>query len=189
MVLPLKSLIGAASAPPPAKELALAFCEAAPSNGAHLAPQYGTVGDRAVLECGEIRTIEIGFDLVVVHAGEQHLARGTGVKRRWHAEVGHAAHGMQTLDEIDVHAGITRADRQNDCLVHGVANVAHRGRGDIMDVGLAAPYVRESQQLEAEAVFAGLRIAFAVTALDEAAQHAKHRRLGQPYSGHDVAKA
>ena len=96
---------------------------------------------------------------------------------------------MQTLDEIDVYAGIAGADRQDDRLVHGVANFAHRGRCDIVDVGLATPYVREPQQLEAEAVFAGLRIAFAVTALDEAAQDAKHRRLGQPYRGHDLTEA
>jgi hypothetical protein len=50
-------------------------------------------------------------------------------------------------------------------------------------------YVRQSQQLEAETVFAGLRIAFAVTALDEAAQDSKHRRLGQPYCGHDLPEA
>jgi hypothetical protein len=30
-----------------------------------------------------------------------------------------------------------------------------------MDVGLTTPYVRQPQQLEAEAVFAGLRITFA----------------------------
>src|SRR5262249_31925273 len=47
----------------------------------------------------------------------------------------------------------------------------------------------QSQQLEAETVFAGLRIAFAVTALDEAAQDSKHRRLGQPYCGHDLPEA
>src|ERR1700759_1546523 len=86
------------------KQLALAFCEAAPPNGADLAPQNGTIGYRAVLKCSEVCAIEVGFDLVVVHAGEQHLARSAGVKRRWHAEIRHAAHGVQSLDEIDVYA-------------------------------------------------------------------------------------
>jgi hypothetical protein len=81
-----------------------------------------------------------------------------------------------------------RDNGQDYRLVHGVTNFAHRGCGDIVDAGLAAPYVRQPQQLEAEAVLAGLRIAFAVSSLDEAAQNAKHRRLGQPYSGHDLAK-
>jgi hypothetical protein len=103
--------------------------------------------------------------------------------------IGHAAHGMQTLDGIDVYAGITRSDREDYRLIHGVANFAHRRCCDIVDIGLTAPYVRQSQQLEAETVFAGLRIAFAVTALDEAAQNSKHRRLGQPYCGHDLPEA
>src|SRR5262249_4289753 len=174
---------------PSREQLTLAFGETALANGADFAPQHGTIGDRAVLKSGEIRTIDIGIDLVVFHACEKNFAGSAGVKRRRNAKIGHAAHGMQTLHGIDVYAGITRSDREDYRLIHGVANFAHRRRCNIVDIGLTAPYVRQSQQLEAETVFAGLRIAFAVTALDEAAQDSKHRRLGQPYCGYDLPEA
>ena len=102
-VLPEKSLIGAASAPPPG--IVRPCFRRSPAYGSReFRATAIAVGDRAFLKRGEIGAIEVGFDLIVRHARKQHLACGSCVERRANTEIGHPPHRVQTFDKIDVHA-------------------------------------------------------------------------------------
>src|SRR5436190_33735 len=93
------------------KQLALAFGKASLADRSDLPPEQVFVGDRGLLKRGELGAIEVGLNLLVIHAGQQHLACSAGVERRTHTKVGHAPHRMQALDEVDMDAKISRANR------------------------------------------------------------------------------
>ena len=140
------------------------------------------------LEGGKFGALEIGFDLIVLHAGEQHLAGRAGIEWRAHAEIGHAPHRMQAFDEIDVHAKI--AERTDRMTVSFTSLRISRMTGIATSCTLLC-----RRRMSASRTSSKPRLYFPVcgsisqkSALDETAENAKHGCLRKADRLHDFSQ-
>src|SRR5215475_11450216 len=155
------------------------------ANGAYFAPKHVSVSDGRFLKWCELGAGEIGFNIVIFHPRQKHLACCASVERCTHAKIRHSPHWVEPFDEVDVDAEVAGLDGKDDSFVHLVADVPHHRNGNVMDVDLPPPDIGQADQFKSKTILPTLGIEFAKIALDQTTEETKHRGLWEIHRLHD----